>query len=272
MTSIAKQARGDSGADPREFRWLPVGELDVDQNTQREVDPEKVARIKNEFDWFRFEAITVAQHDSRLTVIEGQHRALARMQIDPSSMVPCMVISAETDPKAQAQLALDIVQGRSGHTAYEKWRQRYNAGHDHEVFAEITLSRHGVRVGQAVSAMTIGAVATVKSIVHGGNLSAEVGAELLDQVVTIIMAAFPTFDHDSNVTRWHSAILRATAELLRKAPDLDQRRLSKAFTIRPATQWINLGQGAPTTPAYITIQEHLVTEYNRNRRRGRIEL
>lgn len=272
MSALAAPAPG-MPPDPREFRRLPVGDLRIDQRKQREVDPEKVAKIANEWDWERCEAITVAPGRDKGTwdVVEGQHRTLGALQwggVDV--LMPCMVVGPRTD-KEQSEIALGIVQGRRPHSAYEQWRQRYNAGHAHEVFATSVLESFGMRVGKAPSAMTIAAVATVRRIVHGGGFSPEIGAELLRGTLTVLHDAFPTHDHESNVSRWDRSMLLAVAGVIVAYPDVDTRRLASALRIRPAGQWVNLGKGGGSLPPDQAIRAIVLSEYNRGRRTGRLQ-
>ena len=115
MTS-AVRTESSSFADPREFQWIPARNLVVDQRLQRETDPEKVAKIQNEFAWARFEALTVVRMPGttdKYMVPEGQHRTLAIQGIDPNILVPCIVLPDDyTDLHVQAQVALDIQQGQ----------------------------------------------------------------------------------------------------------------------------------------------------------------
>lgn len=257
--------------DPRVFEWVKVRDLIVDQRKQRECDPEKVAKIANEFDWRRFEALTVARtNDDLYVVVEGQHRALAVRTMGEDLLVPCMVLPGKVDGKVQAQIALDIVQGRRGHSAYETWRLCYNAGHAHEVYATVALDTLGLRVGKGPSAMTIGAVATVRRIVHGGNFSPEFGAELLHRVLKTILVAYPTHDHQSNVSRWDRYIMLAVSTIYLRWPEAEDKRVAQSLQVRPAVQWVNLGKGAEGPTADEVIVAQVANEYNRNRKRGRL--
>jgi hypothetical protein len=275
MTSLtAPTAPDEPLIDPREFQRLSVHLLLIDQRKQRECDPEKVAKIANEFDWCRFEAITVSRSKERsmYDVVEGQHRVLAARQLSWKEIaVPCLILPAKTTDKQQSQIALDIVQGRRGHSAYEQWRLRYNAGHPHEIFATTVLEKHGLRVGKAPSAMSIGAVATVRRIVHGGGFSPELGSELLDKTLAVITTAFPTHDHESNVSRWDRYLMLAVSTIIVRWPDYESARLARSLRVRPAGPWVNLGQGAEGPSPDAAILSSLTAEYNRGRRRGRFE-
>lgn len=257
--------------DPREFQWVPVHALLLDERVQRELEHERVARIANEFSWSLFECVTVSRtkFPNKFNVDEGQHRTAAVRLLDPNTLVPCMVLPKLADDE-RAEVALGITSTRQAHTAYEKWRLNLKAGHEHEIKATATLEERKVRVGKSPSSMTIGAVATVRRIVHGGHHTPEYGAELLGRTIDVLMAAFPTYDHDSNVNRWERNLMLAAGDVIHRNPDvLDDARLAASFKIRPALQWINLGRAEPR-PAHEVITEHVLKEYNRGLRNGRL--
>lgn len=257
--------------DPREFAWIPAHALVIDERVQREMDPERVARIRNEFTWSLFEAITVSRtpHKNRYNVDEGQHRTAAARGLDPNVLLPCMVLPRMTDPD-RAEVALAITRARRNHTAYEQWRLKVVGGHAHEVKATKAMDARGVRLGKAPSSMTIGAVATVNRIVHGGQHTPDYGAELLGRTIDVLMSAFPTYDHDSNVNRWNRDLLLSVGDIVhRNAETVDVDRLATSYKIRPAVQWINISNSEPR-PGHEIITEHVLREYNRGLRNGRL--
>jgi hypothetical protein len=273
----AAAATVDPYADPREFRYLLTSNLLADPRRQRECNPEVVARIAHEFEWARFEVLTVAaalQSGGMYEVVEGQHRALAAKakakEVGRELSVPCMILPGRTNEKAQAQIALDITRGRRRHSALEKWRLAYNAGHPHEIYATVKLEELGFRLGKKQSANTIAAVGTVWDIVHGGNFTPEFGAELLHTTLTVITAAFPTHDHVSNSTRWDRYLLLAVANLLLHNEGLDRTRLANSVRARPAVQWLNLGKGVAQVSPDVAIAQMIREEYNRNLRTRRL--
>jgi len=273
----AAAATADPYTDPREFRYLPTSRLIVDPRRQRECNVEVIARIAHEFDWQRYEVLTVAaalKSDGMFEVVEGQHRALAAQakakEIGAELSVPCMILPGRTNEKAQAQIALDITRGRRGHSAFEKWRLAYNAGHPHEIYATVKLEDLALRLGKKQSANTIAAVGTVRDIVHGGNFTPEFGADLLHATLTVIIAAFPTHDHLSNSTRWDRYLLLAVANLLLHNEELDRTRLARCVRVRPVAQWLNLGKGADQVSPDVAIAQLIREEYNRNLRTRRL--
>jgi hypothetical protein len=259
----------DGKGDPREFRYIAVRFLGVDDRKQREVDPDRVLRIANEWDWARVEALTVAPTSTinRFVVVEGSHRSSAALIYGgPDIRLPCMVLPPTEDAR-QSQIALDIVKTRKPHTAYEQWRLRLHAGHPHERAAEVILSALNVRVGKAPSARTIGAVATVSRIVHGGAHSPDYGAELLGDTLEIVMGAYPTHDPESTISRWDRFLLLAVSDLVERWPDIDRVRLVKSIQIRPAIQWVNMGRGAAGMAPDIQIRDSILDIYNKNLRK-----
>lgn len=272
VANPAAQAESpDPRDDPREFARIAVSRLVIDERKQREIDPEKIAKIANEWDWSRVEALTVCPRpDGFYDVVEGQHRtAGGRIYGGADLELPCMVLIPETTDKQQSQIALDIVQSRRGHSAYEQWRLRYNAGQPHEIYATTILEKYGLRVGKSPSVKTIGAVATVRRIIHGGQFTPEYGAELLDRTLNVLISAFPTHDHESNTGRWDRFIMLAVSQAVIRWPDVELDRLAQSLRTRPATQWTNLSKGVKPSPE-MAILNGLVTEYNRHRRNGRL--
>lgn len=266
------------GPDTREFKWIRAGDIIVDQRTQRECAQEKIDRIANELSWPRFETPSVTRSRERgdkYVVCEGQHRVLAVQQIDPDMLVGCRVIDLDDVPEpeaiaTQAQYALDIVKGRSAHGAYQEWRLRYNAGHPHEVHATEVLNSLGLRVGNKVSAASISACGTVTSIIHGGSLTPEQGAELLRRTLSTVIAAFPMHDHESSTNRWNCHLLHAISSIYVNYPDTDADRLALCISRRVAAQWINLGKEGTREKPHVTMARHIASEYNRGKRAGRI--
>ena len=261
--------------DPREFRQILRSKLLLNKRTQRDIDEERGRQISNEFDWERMEAPTVSdtgRGDGTYWIEEAQHRIFAIRLRDlatgTDTPIWCAILPKKTTPE-EAQLALDIAKGRRGHTAYEQWMLRSNAKHEHEVLANIVLQLRGLRLGKSTSAASIGAVATVRTIVHGGGYSPEYGADLLARTLDAILEAFPNDDPESTTTRWERHLLLAVAGLIHRNPDSDQTRLARALRVRPAQQWIALGSPAEH-PAHFVIGSKLADQYNRGLRRGRI--
>jgi len=137
------------------------------------------------------------------------------------------------------------------------------------VQATEVLTSHGVRLGKAPSAMTIGAVATIRRIVHGGNFPPEYGAHLLTLTIRSLMLAFPTHDHESNVSRWDRDLLLAVSNLIASNPEYNPERLAEKMRIRPAIQWVNMGR-QQAAPSWEVIATGIKTDYNRGLRKGRL--
>lgn len=255
--------------DPREFHYLPVRDLVIDDRVQREIDIEQVHRTSHEWDWNRFECLTVARHPTlrgKYLVIEGQHRRESAALFGGGDLlVPCFVLPGTLTEQQQAQIALDIVNGRRDFNALEKWKGRRNSGHSHEILAEVAMEERGIRLGKSTSATTIAAVATVRSIVHGGAFSAEYGAQMIGDTIDTIVAAYPTWDAESTVTRWNRYIMLAVSNALHRWPDMDRERFVESMKVRPAMQWINIGKGTGLPDPDLQILNAILEGYNKGR-------
>jgi hypothetical protein len=279
MTSPAKRQEPDQFVDPRTFAYLSTDDVIVDPRRQREVSPEKIAKIAHTFDWSQFEVLTVAPpvvkgKEKLYHVIEGQHRAMAVMalakKIGRPILVPAMIVP-KANEKQQADIALTIVRTRRGHSAVEQWHLAVNAGYAHEVFAQVVLDDLHLRIGRSATATTIAAAATVRNIVYGGRLQPEYGAELLRSTLDVIMEAFPTHDSQSNTTRWDRFMLLAVAWIVHHNERLDRSRLANSLKVRPAMQWINIGKGADQLPVDVAMRQAIVIDYNKGLRSNKIE-
>jgi len=258
--------------DPRTPQQIRARELIIDHRAQRDVNDDRVRQIVSEFTWALFEAPTVVATTRGHVVVEGQHRVRAVQALDPNLMVWCMLLPDILTTPEQAQLALDIVRGRKGHTAYDIWMNALHAKHPWEVAANKVLDELGLHLSHKPSTMAISCVATVRSIVHGHQQNPEDGAELLARTLMTIMAAWPTFDHDSATTRWDRDILLAVANMHRRWWDeLDSDRLATVVRVKPAVQWRSIGHGDDRLPPAKTLFDRFVADYNRGLRSGRLK-
>jgi hypothetical protein len=259
--------------DPRVPRQYRAGDLIIDHRAQRDINDDRVKQIVNEFDWSKFETPTVVDTKAGPVVIEGQHRSRAVQALDQNLLVWCMLLPDALTTPEQAQLALDIVQGRHGHSAYDLWMNAVHAEHPHEVQANEVLQMLGLRLGRKPSTMTIAAIATVRSIVHGHQYTPEDGAELLLRTLQTVMNAWPTYDHDSSTTRWDRDILIAVANIHRNWWDsVDANRLATVVRVKPAIQWRSIGQGNDDNrPASQILYDRFVKDYNRGMRTRRLK-
>ena len=68
--------------DPRIYKQLRLGDLQIDPNSQRNIRTWKVARMAREWNWNQAEVPTVCVRNGNAFVVEGQHRFLAMSDND----------------------------------------------------------------------------------------------------------------------------------------------------------------------------------------------
>jgi hypothetical protein len=227
--------------DPRKAIQVAVRNLIVDSEVQRGCEPERIQRIAHEFEWRRLEAITVVSIGRNMyRVVEGQHRTLAVKLRDPDALVWALVLpAADTSTGREAGLALEISTGRRPHTAYQQWNARLTRGDRHEILATDTLRTHGLRIGKSPSARSIAASGEVTRMIHSRRQTPELGAELLNKTLTVIMAAWPDHDPKSSVSRFDGRLLSAISEIISRNAHIDLNRLSLKLATKMASRWIS---------------------------------
>jgi hypothetical protein len=259
------------GQDPRAMTRLRVGDLVIDQNTQRVRIDSKVEHMASSWDWSLAEALTVVDNgDGTHTVVEGQGRALALQLVDPDLTMPCLVLNPITSA-AQSGVARDISRGRLAMSPVDRWKLDLNNGVAHEVAAQAVLESYGLRVARKVGARGIAAASTLRGIIRSGRRSPDEGAEFLNDVISVITAAYPDTDPDVPTSRFDAPILRAVADVLSRNADrgVDLDRLARKVAVRTPEQWLKLGKNADG-PAVAAIADTMVNDYSKNLRAGRL--
>ncbi|HWG06014.1 MAG TPA: ParB N-terminal domain-containing protein [Beijerinckiaceae bacterium] len=87
--------------------WLPVSDLYVDADYQRSLETRAsqalIARIVDEFDWCKFQAITaVPRDDEGWFIVDGQHRTEAARRLGETHVPACVV--PRVDQSSQAAI------------------------------------------------------------------------------------------------------------------------------------------------------------------------
>lgn len=109
------------------FEMVSVADLVVDPHYQRALSAKgrsTIAKVIADFDWLKFGAISVARRGDKLTVIDGQHRAVAAAAIG-IAMVPAMVATVAA---AEAATFVAIKDVRTSVTPTDKFRAKVAAG------------------------------------------------------------------------------------------------------------------------------------------------
>jgi hypothetical protein len=255
------------GDDPRYAWYGRVGDVMIDQNVQRSVNPAKITAM-GEWSWPKTEAITLnLRANGDLVAVEGQHRLLKKQAEDPDARMWFMVLTGEKD---EAGVALGIASSRKPHTAYEKWQLALVQGGEMQVAAQDVLDRLGLTLSNYTRAhgdmQFITAVSAVARVMRTAPTTAD-GADLLDRTCSVIVAAFV-----AQRDMWTSAMLRAVSQVIYRnemhGPLL--QRLTEVLAKQTAVRWNQeVATRRTGQPPAAAIAEAIIADFNRGLSTGR---
>jgi hypothetical protein len=268
--------RSDDGGfqvkDPRQPLLLSVQQLVIESASQRDLRPDRVRRLAEEWDWNKAEAPTVVHYMREgerdyFHVVEGQNRVEGLKLRAPDAMVWCLAVDGVSD-RERPQLAMDISGGRRVHSAYDKWLLGTNAGHPHEVAVNRVLGDLGLRLGKGTSATTIASAGVISRLAHGGRRSPEEAAWLVNQIFCALLEAYP--NHEVDPHRWDSLLIGALGQVIARNPQFRFNRLVHKLAERRAEFWLrekDLGVGT----AEQSVGEAIIRSYNRSSRMDQLK-
>lgn len=225
------------GDDPRKMAYVRAGDLEIDQNVQRGVDPAKLDRMQEAGDGFSFslaEVPTVVERQpGRFVVLEGQHRVTLQQQIDPDAAIWVVVLDDERD---EAGIALLIARTRKMHTLYDQWQLRLRRGEPMQVQAQAVLDQLGLALSgfsRLEGYTSIAAVAALRYVMDlPGDPDYTQGAALLDSTLSVILAAW-----QSAPKMWEGVLIKSVARLLQRNPGIDKLRLTRTLSAQLPARW-----------------------------------
>jgi hypothetical protein len=162
----------DIGALPK-LQWVPVDQIDVDHNYQRELDPRQVNKILGKFKWDHFGAITlVPAENGRYFVTDGQHRLKAASLHPKVKSVPATIASCG-EAKSAASNFLAINRDRKSINTIEKYWAGVAAEDADYLLVKATLEAANCEVvpehGYLRPHMTHSVAAVLRSIKRDGQ-------------------------------------------------------------------------------------------------------
>lgn len=153
------------------LRWIVVGDLRVDPDTQRELRPGWAAQIANNFDPDRFTPPLVSIRDHRYFVIDGQHRVEAMKIMGwGDQQIQCWTYEGLTQEQ-EADLFL-WHNNRKAVGALEKFQIAVVADRDAECDINRIVLLNGLKIGGGGKASpgSIPAVGALRKVYgHGGK-------------------------------------------------------------------------------------------------------
>lgn len=152
----------------RTLEWVPIADIRVSEQAQRELRPGKAAKIAADFDPDRFTPPVVSRRaDGRIFVIDGQHRLEAMRRIGwEDQSAECFVYSGLTEAQ-EADLFL-WHNDRTTVNAFDKFAVGVTARRSEEV--EITRIVHdaGLKIANGGTPGSIQAVSALRKVHRQG--------------------------------------------------------------------------------------------------------
>lgn len=165
------------------LKWLPIKELIIDRNYQRDMDSAHVQRIMEKFQWRFFQAITVTPVKGGYSVIDGQHRVGAARNIQGIDKVPCLVLEEiSVEEQARAFVTMNKTQKRV--TPLDMFWAGVAAEEEEYMILDDIFNKSGVRVyssmGGSLPPKTTTAVNTVRKLYRRfGRTSIEAALKII---------------------------------------------------------------------------------------------
>lgn len=269
--SKLRPAQGD---DPRDIVYIPVGRILIDDRTQRNLDAQKLDRMKrtgrkisgddSAVLWELVEGLTLAERDDgRWVAIEGQHRVMTILDENgPDARVWALV--APGGRLSEARIAYLIAVMRTAHTPYERYEQRLRDQEPYAVAIDTALSETGLyaadRNDNSPGSTSVGVVATLDLLAHKAGTPDD-GQQLVARTLSVMLHAFAG---QSGV--WKSALVRAVGEVICRNEGIDLQRLHAKLSQSTAASWEAIADlRRARVPAYVAIAREIVEAYNQPR-------
>lgn len=210
----ANIVRPDPGREP-ELQWLPVENLILDSNYQRDIRADgraRIRRIAGKFSWTKFAPVVVTPfHDSGLyAIIDGQHRTTAAAGIG-IERVPCLIIYVDVAGAAESFAAINGEITRVH--ALERFRARIAAGDPEAIALSETCKIAGIEIcAYPICSEDMKPGQTVALVALESSL-AKVGR---DTMITALQCVTLTENNVPGALR--GPIIRALCQLMHNSP------------------------------------------------------
>lgn len=200
-----------------ELQWVPVDQINVDRNYQRELKPGRVRQILTEFEWKKFGALQLArQADGTFNVFDGQHRHAAAQLHPDVAEVPAVIIQPD-DGRDEAEAFLGVNVHRTAVTPIERYWAGIEAGDSDMMAVCAVLEEAGCEVVQAQGLGGVGKTHAVFAVLRAIK---RYGDEAVTTACRILKEAWPK-DKDA----LKGTLIQAMARIVNNNSDLSHERM-----------------------------------------------
>lgn len=210
---MARTSRVPKGNDD-DFRVVPLQTVRLDEVVVPEYQRMRIDKWAQEIadNWnpllFR-PPLLARRDDGKLDIIDGQH-TIEAIRLRGHDQTPAFVRDAMSLPE-EARTFGDLNTNRRGLRPYEVWRAQNLGGTPWAVQLNSIATRHGLKVAHERSPHNLACIGQCRIIFRKQN-----GAELLDQALDILIAAYDDTDDPANETRVERGLVSGMVDLLER--------------------------------------------------------
>jgi hypothetical protein len=264
---MSEAISADLGQKP-ELMWVPVDQIIVDRNYQREIKPTKVAKILRDFNWAHFQPVSLAQHeDGTFSVFDGQHRVAAARSHPHINEVPAAVVHIPS-AREEAEAFLGVNVNRSAITTVEKYHAGIEAADPEMMAVCAVLEGAGCEVVAAIGVKPASNKTTAVTAVSRAIKTYGEGA--VTAACKTLVSAWP-----KDVGALHGVMIGALSRLYRNNKDMDADRMvarlktkDRKILTADAETIRKIGGG----DAALNVSKTLVEVYNRGLQTNLIQI
>lgn len=162
------------------FREIPLGNLVIDSDYQREINESAIQRIVNSFDANKFEPPTVNERSkSAFALIDGQHRYEVARRLSMPTMT-CRVI--KVDHAMEAKLFVELNRNRIWVTPVARFKAELAAGNPAAAEIKECAATRGLTIAGSSNGTSVAAVTALQKVYARGGF---VGLARLFDTITL---------------------------------------------------------------------------------------
>jgi|GEM_PF-6765804 len=171
------------------YKEIPINQLFIDHNYQRQVSPSFVKKIITKFDESLIGTLrVVTRKNKQFSVVDGQHR-LSVLKAMGYDLIPCLV-HPEMEMQDEIKMFLELNQRVHKLTSLEDFWASVGVGDKDSLAIKEVIERNGLKISKKssdreCSKHSISAIGIVKQIVRNYKL------DILDKTLNFITEVWP---------------------------------------------------------------------------------
>lgn len=233
-----------------------AADLLVDPRAQRPTDKRTAARMAKIWNPLAVGAVIVSlRADGTMYVLDGAHRAMAAVQVDPEYLIDA-VVHTGLSIQQEAAVFNVINEGRRSVRKHEQVEPHATAGDPIALAFKRVLANHNLKHDKTATPNQIAAVEACNKILR------KHGEAVLDQTIAVLDAAWT----ERSAHQWNNVMLTAVSIMLGDGK-ADPVRLTETLSTRMPEAWFSgLAVSNTGQDGYQRVLYPLATRYNKGLR------